>query len=120
MEDSRANINLMQDLMEKRPSCELCVAKTAEEGLRYAREQHPDLILMDITLPGMNSDEAMLKLKSDDRTIKIPVIAVSANVMEQDVVRGKAIGFVDYLTKPLDMDHFYEVLDRVLDDPAKG
>jgi CheY-like chemotaxis protein len=80
----------------------LISAELPEAGLQLARAQRPDLILLDIQLPGMDGYEVLRRLRADEGTRDIPVIAVSANAMPADIERGLAAGFDAYLTKPID------------------
>ena len=98
------------------PFMELTIEKTAEEGLTTLYKQQFDLILMDIQLPGMNGFEALTKIQTHQQTQNIPVIAVTANAMVQDVEMGKAAGFVDYISKPLNIPDFLEVVSKTLND----
>jgi CheY-like chemotaxis protein len=79
-----------------------------------ARAHKPAVILMDISLPGMSGDEAMLILRADPVTTQTPVIALSANAMPCDVAQSMSTGFFRYLTKPINTDEFFEVLDSAL------
>jgi CheY-like chemotaxis protein len=72
------------------------------------------LILLDIQLPGMDGYEVLRRLRADASSAHVPVIAVSANAMPHDVARGRAAGFVDYLTKPLDMPRLIAAVEKVL------
>jgi CheY-like chemotaxis protein len=84
-------------------------------GIQLARDNHPDVILMDINLPGMNGIEALKILRSDIATARIPVIALSANAMPLDIERGLKAGFLSYITKPIKVDEFMQALDVALD-----
>lgn len=79
-----------------------------------ARLHRPDLILLDINLPGMDGFTALEHLQRDERTQGIPVVAITANAMPRDVERGKRAGFTDYLTKPLNVPHLLDTLQRLL------
>jgi PAS domain S-box-containing protein len=114
IEDNPMNLRLMQQIFARRPELELRDAHTAELGIELARAQPPQLILMDINLPGMNGFAALAELKADVRTASIPVIAVSANAMKGDQERGMTAGFVDYLTKPINIPALFASLDKVL------
>jgi CheY-like chemotaxis protein/two-component sensor histidine kinase len=114
IEDNPANLRLVQKIISTHTHLLLLDARTAEQGLDIAREHHPDLILLDINLPGMNGFEALRQLQDDPVTCGIPVIAISANAMERDVKKGLAAGFVDYLTKPLDIPKLLTLLDAIL------
>jgi CheY-like chemotaxis protein len=114
IEDNPANLRLVQKIISTQTCLLLLDARTAEQGLDIAKAQHPDLILLDINLPGMNGFEALRQLQDDPVTCGIPVIAISANAMERDVKKGLAAGFVDYLTKPLDIPKLLTLLDAIL------
>jgi PAS domain S-box-containing protein len=114
IEDSPSNQRLMEHLLGRFPQLELQLAGDALKGLFYARTEHPDLIIMDINLPGMDGFEALEVLQSDLATAHIPVIALSANAMSHDVEKGLKAGFVSYLTKPLEFGLLIEVFNRCL------
>jgi len=114
VEDNPANQRLMQKILSKRADLELLVASDAEEGLVLAARARPDLMLLDINLPGMDGFEALQRLRSDPATRAIPVIAVTSNAMPRDIKRGMAAGFSDYVTKPIDVAGFLETLGRRL------
>lgn len=115
IEDNPANVRLLEFVVAREDHLQLTSAVSAEEGIEMARRDQPDLILMDISLPGMDGYEALKHLKNDSRTSHIPVMAVSATVLHQDVERGQAAGFVEYLTKPIIIDDFLAAVERVLD-----
>ena len=100
----------MERIIERVNGITLFSTHTAELGLELARAHSPDLIRMDISLPGMDGYEALELLKLDPATSDIPVIAVSANVTASDIERGRQAGFIDYIAKPLQVD---QVLDHV-------
>ena len=114
IEDNPMNLRLMQQIFVRRPELELRDAHTAELGIELARAEPPQLILMDINLPGMNGFAALSVLKADARTAHIPVVAVSANAMKGDRERGMASGFVDYLTKPINIQALFATLEKVI------
>jgi PAS domain S-box-containing protein len=114
IEDNPANARLVRRVLEHCAALSLLEATTAEQGIELAQLHQPDLILLDIGLPGMNGFEALAQLRADPRTREIPVVAVSANAMAQDITRGNESGFEDYLTKPIDVVRFHEVVDRWL------
>jgi len=89
-------------------------ASTAEDGLALAKNMQPDLILMDINLPGMSGIEAMKALRSYTETTSIPVIAISANAMEKDVRHAMRAGFEDYLVKPINVGKTLEAIAKIL------
>lgn len=92
----------------------LLTAATPELGIELIKIHRPDLILLDINLPGMNGFEVLGLLKQHPETADIPVIAVTARAMPHDIEAGKAAGFVDYLTKPLNVPQFLRSIDRYL------
>ncbi|MGM0451097.1 MAG: ATP-binding response regulator, partial [Pseudomonadota bacterium] len=118
IEDNPANQRLMQEAFEELTELELVCVHSAELGLDMARSQLPDLVLMDLNLPGMDGESAMLELRGDPATRDIPVVAVSANAMRDDVRRGMQAGFLDYLTKPVDITYLFEHLDHWINHNA--
>jgi len=113
IEDNPANLKLMRKIFGLRPEFTLLDAMNAELGLEIARRERPDMILLDINLPGMDGFAALAVLKSDPATCAIPVIAVTANAMKHDIDRGKSAGFADYLTKPIDIARLQQILDAL-------
>jgi len=89
-------------------------AHTAEWGLELSRERKPGLIIMDINLPGMDGFAALKVLQDDPATKDIPVIALSADAMKSQVERGKRAGFIDYLTKPVDLKLLRNTIESIL------
>jgi len=114
VEDNPSNLLLVQKVIAARTKLTLIAARTAEDGLALAAEKRPDLILLDINLPGMDGLEALRRLQDNPATRDIPVIAVSANAMPKEVQQGLAAGFADYLTKPLDIPHLLSVVEALL------
>lgn len=114
VEDNPANLNLVRHLFRRRSDVELLAAPDAKLGIELAQAHHPDLILMDINLPGMNGITAMKYLQNLPETQDIPVVAISANAMPRDVKQGLEAGFCDYLTKPLDVVEFHRVVGEIL------
>jgi PAS domain S-box-containing protein len=103
VEDNPANIVFMEELVTTLESLELLVARTAEEGIRIARERRPEVILMDINLPGMSGLEALQALRAQPETQSIPVIALTAAASSRDRERGERAGFHCYVTKPFQL-----------------
>jgi CheY-like chemotaxis protein/anti-sigma regulatory factor (Ser/Thr protein kinase) len=101
IEDNLTNQKLVQAVFQKQLGLDVTLALTAEEGLVIARERLPNLILMDLNLPGMDGYSALKALRTDPRTRTIPVMAVTAQSQPEDLERGRAAGFDAYLTKPL-------------------
>jgi len=103
IEDNDANQNLMKSIFKRLKNHELLLAKHAEEGLQMMEQILPEIVLMDINLPGMNGLEAIDQIKKMD--IQQPkMIAVSANAMQIDIDAAEEAGFDDYLIKPLDIN----------------
>jgi CheY-like chemotaxis protein/two-component sensor histidine kinase len=100
VEDNPANLMLIEDLIARRPDVRLLTAKDGPAGLKVARAYLPNVILMDINLPGISGVDAMKILAKDPSTQHIPVIALSANAIPRDIERGIEAGFFRYLTKP--------------------
>lgn len=118
VEDNPANIQLMNALAAELPNLELTTTHTAELGLEMAVQLRPDIIVLDVNLPGMSGIDAVQRLKASAETRDIPVIALSANVTQNAVRRGIEAGFVKYLTKPLDIPQFLNTLDELLSPKA--
>lgn len=110
VEDNPANMRLLENVFLNHGIAKLYTAPTAEMGIELARECKPDVILMDINLPGMDGYEALSRLRNYPETIDIPIIAISAAAMPRDIDRGLAAGFKYYLAKPIDV---YELLDAI-------
>jgi PAS domain S-box-containing protein len=119
VEDNPANLQLVVQIIARRPSMRLLSAKSGDLGIELARSAHPDVILMDINLPGMSGIKAMQILRADSITAHIPVVALSANAMPRDIERGLQAGFFRYLTKPLKVDEFLATLDVALNVGSK-
>jgi two-component system, cell cycle response regulator DivK len=111
VEDNEKNRKLERDVLQYKGYATQ-EASNAEEGIRMARERLPDLILMDIQLPGIDGIEALGRLRTDPTTCHIPVIAVTASAMKQDRDRIMEAGFDDYQRKPLDIRDFVELVHR--------
>jgi len=114
VEDNPANLVLVRELIAFRGDLRLLTATEANTGLRLVHDERPDVILMDINLPGMSGNEAMALLRIDPATRDIPVIALSANAMPRDVAQSQKAGFMSYVTKPLNLDEFSEALEQAL------
>jgi CheY-like chemotaxis protein len=114
IEDNPMNQRLMQQIFAMHKHLDLSIAHSAEIGIQLARAGRPDLILMDINLPGMDGYAALSALKAEPETAGIPVVAVSANAMKGEVARGLRAGFASYVTKPIDIRSLFKVLDELL------
>ncbi len=114
VEDNPANLDLIQQLIGRRPELAMLSAVDATLGIALAQKQQPDVILMDINLPGLNGIQALKILREDALTAHIPVVAVSANAMPLDVTKGLELGFFRYITKPINVQAFMDALDEAL------
>jgi len=114
VEDNPANLKLVEQLIARRPDLRLLSAINGNLGIELARTSQPDVILMDINLPGMSGIEALKILRETPETAHIPVIALTANAMERDIDRGLQAGFFLYLTKPIRINAFMEALNLAL------
>jgi two-component system cell cycle response regulator DivK len=119
VEDNEKNRKLVRDVLEFR-KYRTAEADNAEEGLRLAKRLKPDLILMDIQLPGMDGIAALGHLRADPATRTIPVMAVTASAMTQDRQKIMAAGFDDYQSKPISVREFGEAVRRIIDARASG
>ncbi len=115
VEDNPANLKLIEQLITRRPDMRLLTAQNGRDGINLARARLPDVILMDINLPGINGIEAMQILRLDPATAHIPIVALSANAMTRDIEKGLDAGFYRYLTKPIRVDEFFETLSVALE-----
>lgn len=115
IEDNPANMKLVEQLIALRSDIELFTAVNGTLGVELSRSLQPDVILMDINLPGINGLEALKILREDPSTIHIPVIALSANAMLRDIELGIEAGFFHYLTKPIKVKEFMETLNVALE-----
>ncbi len=114
IEDNPANLMLVEDLIARRPDLRFLSAVDATHGIELARSAQPDVILMDINLPGISGLQALRILAHDPVTAHIPVVALSAHALPHDVANGLAAGFFRYLTKPLKVDVLMDTLDVAL------
>ncbi|MEQ9394102.1 PAS domain S-box protein [Haliea sp.] len=115
IEDNPSNIRLMAQVMAHRHHIRLLTAHTPDLGIELALSRRPDLILLDINLPGLDGYQVLRILRTEERLQSVPIIALSANALPRDIDRGRQAGFADYITKPLQIDYFLKVLDRHLD-----
>ncbi len=118
VEDNPANLQLVEELIARRPDLRLLSAADGSLGIALAREFLPEVILMDINLPGINGIEVMRILRRDPATAQIPIVAISANAMPSDIRKGLDAGFFRYLTKPLVVNEFLDALGVALEFSA--
>jgi two-component system, cell cycle response regulator DivK len=116
VEDVEYNRDLLVQLLED--EYEILTAADGATGIEVAARHHPDLILMDLSLPGVDGWEATRRLKARSETEAIPVIALTAHAMQGDEERARACGCDDYLTKPIDEDQLFATLARLLGSDA--
>ncbi|WP_307729918.1 PAS domain S-box protein [Massilia sp. H6] len=114
VEDNPANLALVEQLIARRGDLKLLTAIDAHLGIELARTYLPDVILMDINLPGMSGYGALKRLREDPLTAHIPVMALSANAVPRDIEKGLEAGFFRYLTKPIRVHEFMNALDVAL------
>ena len=114
IEDNDKNMKLVRDVLKVK-GYDTIEAGTAEEGIRLAIERKPDLVLMDIQLPGMNGIDARHVLRADPATASIPVIAVTASVMQQDRTQITEAGFDGYVGKPINLREFLDAVRLALE-----
>ena len=114
VEDNPANLRLVEEIIRFRTDLRLLSALDGHVGLSLARAHQPEIILLDLNLPGMSGLEVLRQLRADPATASIPVFALSANAMARDIERGRAAGFNRYLTKPIDIDKFTEAINSTL------
>ena len=119
IEDNPANMKLVEQLISRRPDLRLLTAIDGNLGIALARNNLPEVILMDINLPGISGILALKILREDPLTAHIPVLAISANAMPADIKKGMDAGFFRYLTKPINVNEFMEVLNIALAHAAK-
>ena len=115
IEDNLTNLDLVVELLaQKRPDLEVLTATAPLPGLEIAKASLPDVILLDINLPDINGYEVLARLRENNRTASIPVIAISANAMQNDLQKSQAAGFLTYVTKPFSLPGLLSTLDNVL------
>ncbi len=120
VEDNPANLKLIEQLIARRPDLRLISAVDGNRGIELARSRQPDVILMDINLPGISGIEALQILRDDPLTAHIPVVAVSANAMPRNIEKGLQAGFFRYLTKPIKVNEFTDTLEAALELAERG
>ena len=113
VEDNAANALLMQAMLSLRPDLQLEVAVDGPAGLAAALRERPDLVLLDLDLPGMSGHEVLQRLRADARSADIPCVAVSANALSQEIQRAQRAGFADYLTKPFTVTKLFRAIDAL-------
>jgi two-component system cell cycle response regulator DivK len=119
VEDNERNLKLLRDVLEY-AGYDVRVARTAEDGITSAVSEPPDLVLMDLQLPGIDGTEALRRLRENPRTADIPVVAVTAQAMKHDRERGLEAGFDGYVEKPISVRAFPDQVRRFLSGGREG
>jgi PAS domain S-box-containing protein len=120
VEDNPANLSLVEQLISRSPDLQMLTAGTGKLGIKLARANQPEVILMDINLPDISGVEALHLLRQDPDTAHIPVVAISANAMPYDIEKGLKAGFYRYLTKPIKINEFNETIQAALAFAEEG
>ena len=119
VEDNERNLKLLRDVLEY-AGYDVRVARTAEDGITSAVSEPPDLVLMDLQLPGVDGMEALRRLRESPRTADIPVVAVTAQAMKHDRERALDAGFNGYIEKPISVRIFPDQVRSFLSGGAEG
>lgn len=120
VEDNPANLMLVENIISRRPNLRFLSAADAIQGIEMAHTHQPDIILMDINLPGISGLVALKILRESPITASIPVVALSANAIPRDIKKGLDAGFFHYLTKPLRINEFLKTVDIALEHANKS
>jgi CheY-like chemotaxis protein len=118
VEDNDKNRKLVRDVLTFKGYA-ILEAETGEEGVRLAQERHPSLVLMDIRLPGIDGIEALRRLRAEQATRGIPIMAMTASVMTEDRQRITNAGFDAYQSKPIKLKDFVAAVERLLEQHRK-
>jgi two-component system, cell cycle response regulator DivK len=118
VEDNEKNMKLARDVLQAK-GYQTLEAITGEEGVKLAREKLPDLVLMDIQLPGINGIEAFKQIRADAKTARIPVIALTASVTPTDRTAISAAGFDAFVSKPINLKEFVDTVKRFAESGRK-
>jgi len=116
VEDNDKNMKLARDVLQAK-GYQTLEAETGEEGVRLAKEKVPDLVLMDIQLPGINGIEAFRQIRADPKTARIPVVALTASVTPTDRSQITAAGFDAFVGKPINLKEFLDTVKRLAEGP---
>ena len=114
VEDNDKNMKLARDVLQAK-GYQTLEAITGEDGVKLARERKPDLVLMDIQLPGINGIEAFRQIRADASTSRIPVVALTASVTPTDRSAIAAAGFDAFLSKPINLKEFLDTVKRMVE-----
>jgi two-component system, cell cycle response regulator DivK len=114
VEDNEKNMKLARDVLQAK-GYQTLEAITGEDGVKLAKERKPDLVLMDIQLPGMNGIEAFRQIRADANTSRIPVVALTASVTPTDRSAISAAGFDAFISKPISLKEFLDTVKRLVE-----
>jgi two-component system cell cycle response regulator DivK len=114
VEDDSMNMTVMRYVFKQLPEVCFLECETAEHALQIIAKERPDLIIMDIQLPGMDGYQALKLLKGNPDTRDIPIVAMSSFAFDTDIERGKKAGFVEYVTKPVHIKSFLHLIEKLL------
>jgi len=114
IEDNPVNVALMEAMLGRLPGVRLVSASVPAEGLRLAQHLQPALVLMDISMPGMDGFEVLARLRANQSTRALRVVAVSAHALPADIEAARAAGFESYLTKPLSLESLLSTVQQAL------
>jgi len=114
VEDNLSNLTLIERILDERPGVRLITALQGRLGIELAEKHHPQLILLDIHLPDLSGEEALRRLRELPATRVTPIVMISADATPGQVKRLLGAGADDYLTKPIDLQRFLEIVDRFL------
>jgi CheY-like chemotaxis protein len=117
VEDNPENLELMELIVSRIEGLSMISSHNAEQGIELARAEKPDLIILDINLPGMSGLDALKKLRRYKNTKNIPVLALSAAATKKDIEKGMEAGFKKYITKPFQVDEIVGVLLQTMGTP---
>ena len=112
VEDNDKNMKLARDVLQAK-GYDTLEAVTGEQGVELAREKRPDLVLMDIQLPGINGIEAFRRIRADPASARIPVVALTASVTPTDRSAINAAGFDAFVSKPINLKEFLDTVRRL-------
>jgi CheY-like chemotaxis protein len=111
VEDNVANVQLMQRIFMERPQLELLVASDGTSARELARTADPQLVFVDVNLPDMSGEELIICLQNDLGEMTPPLVVLSADAMSSTIERLRSLGIAEYITKPYDVQHLFDVID---------
>ena len=114
IEDNLVNIGVVEGIVKLRPNFHLQISTNAEKGIELAKAHRPDVILMDLRLPGMDGFAAFKALNQDPQTKAIPVVALTAHARQSDIDKALNMGFRAYISKPIEITSFLNTIDSII------